>query len=116
MKDYTAQFEVETGWIMRILLIEDNPDIIKLFEAGLKDGKYSIIGEADCGTKGIKQFLTLKPDIVILDILLKVSCGECEECLVHSGVTTLVEIMKIDMKLLHQLEKPGVTLQKILLK
>lgn len=54
-----------------ILIVDDH----ELFRKGLirilkDEPEYTIVGEASDGTEGVDKALTLKPDIVLMDILL----------------------------------------------
>jgi len=53
----------------RILVIDDEPSIVKLVTAYLKPEGYDVQTAAD-GTTGLKAARAFKPDIVILDIML----------------------------------------------
>jgi two-component system alkaline phosphatase synthesis response regulator PhoP len=53
----------------RILVIDDEPSIVKLVTAYLKPEGYDVQTAAD-GTTGLKAAQAFKPDIVILDIML----------------------------------------------
>ena len=59
-----------------VFLAEDHP----IFRKGLtqiinRDKRFSVIGEAEDHLPGIKLIKELKPDIVLVDIGLKESCG-----------------------------------------
>jgi two-component system chemotaxis response regulator CheY len=54
----------------------------------LRKKEYNIVGEAQNGIEAIKQFRTLKPDIVTLDIHMPEM----------GGIDALTEIMKINPK------------------
>ena len=53
----------------RILVIDDEPSIVKLVTAYLKPEGYEVQTAAD-GTTGLKAARAFKPDVVILDIML----------------------------------------------
>lgn len=53
---------------MRIVVIEDNPDISEIMDIILKDDGYEVISSED-GTIA-EQFNELKPDLVLMDELL----------------------------------------------
>jgi two-component system chemotaxis response regulator CheY len=54
----------------KILIIDDSPPIRKSLKDILTKHEYEVIGEAGTGIEGIKQFTTLSPDIVMLDIIM----------------------------------------------
>src|SRR3972149_10436173 len=53
----------------RILVIDDEPSIVKLVSAYLKPEGYEVSTASD-GTSGLKAARAFKPDVVILDIML----------------------------------------------
>ncbi len=53
----------------KILVIDDEPSIVKLISAYLKPEGYEVLTAAD-GPSGLKAARTFKPDLVILDIML----------------------------------------------
>ena len=53
----------------RILVVDDEPSIVKLVTAYLKPEGYEVLTAAD-GPSGLKAARTFKPDVVILDIML----------------------------------------------
>jgi len=53
----------------KILIVDDEPSILKLVTAYLKPEDYEVFTAAD-GHTGLKAARTYKPDIVILDIML----------------------------------------------
>lgn len=53
----------------KILVIDDEPSIVKLITAYLKPEGYEVLTSAD-GPSGLKAARTFKPDLIILDIML----------------------------------------------
>ncbi len=53
----------------KILVIDDEPSIVKLITAYLKPEGYEVLTAAD-GNSGLKAARTFKPDLVVLDIML----------------------------------------------
>jgi DNA-binding response OmpR family regulator len=53
----------------RILVIEDEPDLLKGLELNLTGEGYAVIGAPD-GVTGLERALTDQPDLVILDVML----------------------------------------------
>jgi len=53
----------------KVLLIEDDPEILGLLEIHLKDLEFEVIKSMD-GAEGLDLLLTTSPDLVILDISL----------------------------------------------
>ncbi len=53
----------------KILLVEDDPDCIELLEYNLKREGFSV-GTARDGIEGLKKARSLRPDLILLDLLL----------------------------------------------
>lgn len=53
----------------KILIIDDEPNIIKLVEAYLKPEGYEVLTATD-GISGLKAVRTFKPDLLLLDVML----------------------------------------------
>src|SRR5512136_1913096 len=53
----------------KILVIDDEPTIVKLVEAYLKPEGYEVFTAAD-GESGLKAARAFKPDLIILDVML----------------------------------------------
>ena len=53
----------------KILVIDDEPSIVKLVQAYLKPEGYEVLTAAD-GTAGLKSARAFKPDLIILDVML----------------------------------------------
>jgi DNA-binding response OmpR family regulator len=53
----------------RILIIDDEPDFVKLLQARLQIGGYDVLTAED-GIKGIQTARRERPDVIILDIMM----------------------------------------------
>ncbi len=53
----------------KILVIDDEPSIIRLVEAYLKPEGYEVLTASD-GAAGLKAARAFKPDLLILDVML----------------------------------------------
>ncbi|MBN3041241.1 MAG: response regulator [Candidatus Omnitrophica bacterium] len=53
----------------KILIVDDEPNIVKVLESRLKSQGYDIIIAGD-GQTGLEAFQKYKPDLVILDVML----------------------------------------------
>lgn len=62
------------GKLKKILVIEDEPDSLKLLSMALKAAGYVVLG-AQNGEEGLKIFREEKPDLVILDVVMPVMDG-----------------------------------------
>jgi DNA-binding response OmpR family regulator len=54
---------------MRILVIEDESDILEILRSFLTSQAYDVI-TATSGTEGLRQFTEVEPDLVLLDVRL----------------------------------------------
>ena len=57
-----------------VLIVEDDPNIANLLEIYLKKEGYTVKSAAD-GGKGLEMFHALKPDLVLLDVMMPVMDG-----------------------------------------
>lgn len=56
---------------MRVLLIEDDPDIQKMVELSLTlVGKHEVVGIASSGAEGLRLAGQLQPDLILLDVMM----------------------------------------------
>lgn len=53
----------------RVLVVDDEPDLVRILEFGLKAAGYAVETAAD-GQEGLKKARELKPDIILLDLML----------------------------------------------
>jgi DNA-binding response OmpR family regulator len=53
----------------RVLVVDDEPDLIHILEFGLKAAGYQVDVAAD-GQEGLKKARELRPDIILLDLML----------------------------------------------
>lgn len=58
-----------TEKISRVLLIEDDPDMIEAMRIRLEANNYAVVVARD-GLEGLDKARTEKPDLIILDIML----------------------------------------------
>ncbi len=54
----------------RILLVDDEIDILNLLEAVLRKENFTNIYKANCGQEAIEMVEKIKPDLIVLDIML----------------------------------------------
>jgi len=59
----------------KILLVDDEPDILKVIRAYLEKSNY-LVYEADTGRSALQIFENLKPDLIVLDLMLPDMTGE----------------------------------------
>jgi len=55
---------------IKILIVDDSPQIRKSLRSILEKNHYEVVGEAGSGTEAIKQYNLLSPDIIMLDIIM----------------------------------------------
>src|SRR5262252_5547142 len=53
----------------RILIVDDEADLVSVLEFGLKSAGYEVIWAAD-GQEGLKMARESKPDLILLDLML----------------------------------------------
>ena len=61
----------------RILVIDDNPNLVDILVTCLRDEGYGVLG-ALTGDDGLKDFLLSRPDLVLLDLALAGGMGGLE--------------------------------------
>lgn len=60
---------------MNILIVDDNDEIRTLMRALLEKLGHTVVGEAGDGDEAVKAFLELRPDVVLLDIIMPGKSG-----------------------------------------
>ncbi len=58
----------------RILVVDDEPDILEIVQTNLEGGGYEVIG-ATTGAEALRQLRLVRPDLVILDVVLPETDG-----------------------------------------
>ena len=53
----------------RVLVVDDEPDLVRILEFGLKAAGYQVMTAND-GQEGLKKAREQKPDIILLDLML----------------------------------------------
>ncbi len=53
----------------RVLVVDDEPDLIRILEFGLRAAGYQVDVAAD-GQEGLKRARETRPDIILLDLML----------------------------------------------
>lgn len=71
---------------MKVLIVDDNAGTRSMMSIILKRTGHEVVGEAGDGESAVKAFKELKPDVVLLDIIMP---GK-------SGVEVLGEIRALD--------------------
>jgi two-component system chemotaxis response regulator CheY len=83
----TRRFE-QGGWVVaaRILVVDDAQFMRMMLKNILASNGYEIAGEAENGVQGLIKFKELKPDLVIMDMIMPEM----------GGIDAVREIMKFD--------------------
>ena len=82
----------------RILVVDDEPEIIELVEFNLKQAGYAVTTAAD-GAEALKKIRTQKPDLIILDVMLPEMDGfEICKALRLDAATAKVPIIMLTAK------------------
>ncbi len=71
---------------MKVLIVDDSPDIRALIRVILESKGHTVAAEAGDGESGLRAFSELRPDVVLLDIIMP---GK-------SGLEVLEEIRRLD--------------------
>jgi len=58
----------------RILVVDDEPQIVSVLKMRLEDNGYEVISASD-GEEGLEKAKDLKPDLIILDIIMPKMAG-----------------------------------------
>jgi len=53
----------------RVLVVDDEPDLVRILEFGLKAAGYEVVTASD-GQEGLKKAREVQPDIILLDLML----------------------------------------------
>jgi two-component system chemotaxis response regulator CheY len=72
----------------RVLIVEDAPYIREVFRYALELHNYVIAGEAVNGAEAIDKYRALKPDVVLMDLLMPVM----------DGISAIKKIVELDPK------------------
>ena len=72
----------------RVLIVEDAPYIREVFRDALELHNHVIAGEAINGVEAIDKYRALKPDVVLMDLLMPVM----------DGISAIKKIIELDPK------------------
>jgi two-component system chemotaxis response regulator CheY len=72
----------------RVLIVEDAPYIREVFRYALELHNHVIAGEAVNGVEAIDKYRALKPDVVLMDLLMPVM----------DGISAIKKIIELDPK------------------
>src|SRR5215510_2840273 len=58
----------------RILVVDDEPDILELVQYNLRKAQYDVVG-VESGEEALAQVHSTSPDLIVLDLMLPGVCG-----------------------------------------
>lgn len=74
--------------IPKVLIVEDAPFIREMIKDILESHDYTVVGEASNGLEAIEKYESLRPDVVLMDILMPGM----------DGLSAITKIKEIDQK------------------
>jgi len=82
----------------KILIIDDEPDLVRLLESRLKTNNYEVISAFE-GKTGLELARQKKPDLIILDVVMPNMDGfEVLHALKHSFETSAIPVIMLTQK------------------
>jgi DNA-binding response OmpR family regulator len=77
----------------RILIIEDDLLSANYIKSVLEKEGYEVVGIADKGHDGVKEAKNLKPDLILMDIMLKDNLSGCEAAVAINQFDSNIKII-----------------------
>jgi two-component system chemotaxis response regulator CheY len=75
----------------KVLLCDDSGMVLTLLAKRIKDLGYEIVGKAKDGDEGVKCFLELRPDLMLLDVTMPNKDGrECLEAIMKQDKNAVI--------------------------
>ncbi len=71
---------------VNVMTVDDSAAILTIIAAYLEDSEFDVVASERDGRRAVQRFQEIKPDIVLLDLIMPV----------QSGVETLGQILQID--------------------
>jgi two-component system chemotaxis response regulator CheY len=97
------------GGKVRILAVDDSLVTLKILKKTLKETEFEIVGEVTSGKDALSKFDELRPDLVLLDIIMPEMDGiETLEQIIsknHQAKVIMVSSMGAKEKVMESLEK-----------
>lgn len=79
---------------MKIMIVDDSPFMTLVCRQALEKAGYDIVGEAYDGKEAIEKAISLKPDVVVMDIALpKVNGFEASKKILESAPGTFILVI-----------------------
>lgn len=82
---------------MRILVIDDDPDLLMLCRINLALDGHEIV-EASSGREGLQLLASHKPDVVLLDVMMPAFDGLEVLRTIRDGITTHVPVVIVSAR------------------
>lgn len=60
----------DPGRRLRILLVDDEPDILLLLQAMLRSPEWEVVGKARDGEEAVRIGTEIRPDVVVVDYMM----------------------------------------------
>lgn len=60
----------------KVLIVDDSSFMLSMVSGMLKDTEFTVVGTAKNGTEALSKYKELKPDIVLLDIVMPDEAGD----------------------------------------
>ncbi len=77
----------------KILVVDDNPDIIEVIRSRLEEEKYTVVC-ANNGENGVQMAQQEKPDLIIMDVMMpKMQGGEAVKLLMEHESTRHIPVI-----------------------
>lgn len=73
--DDQVEINERNNHMARVLLVDDSRTSRKILRSVLEENGHEVIGEAENGADGLRQYMELKPDITTMDITMPVMDG-----------------------------------------
>jgi len=73
---------------VRILAVDDSLVTLKILKKTLKESEFEVVGEVTSGVEALAKYQELRPDLVLLDIIMPD----------QDGIATLEHIIRQDSK------------------
>lgn len=94
----------------KLLVIDDSPFVYHQINDIVADSDYEVIGSAKSGEEGLEMYRSLKPDVVILDIIMPGIDGlETAEIMLKENPDAKIIMLSslFDANLLGEVKKMG---------
>jgi DNA-binding response OmpR family regulator len=84
--------------IQKILVVDDEPEIVRLVEIRLRENQYQTLSACD-GKMGLETAIREHPDLIILDVMMPVMDGiEALRALKQNPETSSIPVIMLTVK------------------